>query len=355
MSGSFEVANATKDRILIPTKGDSFSIPPIFFINMASALVALYFVIVLILYEIRQQKNRQGPKQDYFRTLAVLNVISAVSLFAVFFTHSLSVGVLSFAHLAHLCGPLHTSQVVMTSILYYSWCLILWFRQRSFYTNRLMRHLTTKMTRTLSYLSVLMLAVFLIGYSVGSIVPVNFALTNHICGITQGEGIQRILFALGECVMAIFHALMSFLFFYPLNRGPSKKNTGLSKTSMRMNKVLQWIKRYQYISGFCAFTDLNGIWAIFLPYNSIKHDILIICVDILTFLLTHMGNRDWMQRLFPWAELLYKCLGKGRHKSGIAPSADLDTTNITPHVGVMKQPQHNTPLPTLEQVSPEQG
>ncbi|CAK8673847.1 unnamed protein product [Clavelina lepadiformis] len=326
MSGSFEVANATKDRILIPTKGDSFSIPPIFFINMASALVALYFVIVLIWYEIRQQKNRQGPKQDYFRTLAVLNVISAVSLFAVFFTHSLSVGVLSFAHLAHLCGPLHTSQVVMTSILYYSWCLILWFRQRSFYTNRLMRHLTTKMTRTLSYLSVLMLAVFLIGYSVGSIVPVNFALTNHICGITQGEGIQRILFALGECVMAIFHALMSFLFFYPLNRGPSKKNT-----------------------------DLNGIWAIFLPYNSIKHDILIICVDILTFLLTHMGNRDWMQRLFPWAELLYKCLRKGRHTSGIAPSADLDTTNITPHVGVMKQPQHNTPLPTLEQVSPEQG
>lgn len=178
--------------------------------------------------------------------------------------------------------------------------LVLWMKQRTFYEDPRLKHLSSKFTRILSVFIAVLLAVAVLGTYVLFAVGVEYVGSPYGClirGVIAGvTTLRNVILIVGTI---FFQLCFLGLFLYPLIK--HQMNIRIAKPLNEQNRIIKLIKRSTILTAVCIVSDLlSAITVIFVDdRGSVKvlvYDIDIV-INVISVILCFV---DWRDRVMPW-------------------------------------------------------
>lgn len=178
--------------------------------------------------------------------------------------------------------------------------LVLWLKQRIFYEDPKLKHLSSKFIRFLSWSVGIVFVIFVILGTALSVYAKMYEGTPYGC-LSAAQSSSDAFNIILLCTAPFFQVCLLGLLVYPMIKHyrTTKPNTG--STKHEGTSVIDLIKRSTITSAICIGTDLLvAVIDVFLgPYGTINIFIYDINIVVDNFFLIH-SFPDWRQRLMPW-------------------------------------------------------
>lgn len=191
-------------------------------------------------------------------------------------------------------------KVVAYGISIFTIYLVLWVRQRIFYADPRLKHLSSKFIRSVSWLMVFFLLISGLGAIVLFLIGAEDIGTPLGCRTVATNFSPEIRYAILIAFTVVFQVCFLGLFIYPLVK--HYQSTRMPENAHdRDNPIIKLVKRATTIAILCMLTDvISVIIAIFIGSDG-SASILLYDVNIvvnLSFLI--LSFPDWRMRLMPW-------------------------------------------------------
>lgn len=275
-------------------------------LSVSIALLCLYLTVSQIWFLINKHRqmryhvagncaSRSRSTEINDRKATIITIMCIVAAFTAFLKVGLNFRYLLGRHSDSGCQfALKTNEStywVSTTCVY----LTLWMRQRVFYHDPRLKHLSTKFIRGLSWSSAIIFVLAAYGSLALFLFGVEYVGTPYGCIPVEGTiaNVRWIVLI----VQISFQVIFLGLFIYPL----LKHQQDMSRANIEQgNPVINLVKRVTIMAVICVVAYLiSAIAAYFLQYDTRRlllsnfNIIINITTSILTF-------KDWKMRVMPW-------------------------------------------------------
>lgn len=274
-------------------------------------VIVIYLIIAFAVYEYKKKRIEKKSK-GAFRPKTILGrkwkaptfvfamrlelLISLVFLLARFICEHCELLMQYLKFSSDFCNSLSKAKMLVTTVNVTSVYIFLWTRQRCYYEDPVMKHLSNKATRMMSSLSLLFLFV---GNFVGVILFMffrNFHLSDAGCvNDVSSDAVAMFLPWLWVASNSfVFQVMLFVLFIYPLVRHKSFVPTGNG-----FYDFLPLIKRTTIITAVCIVSDLITFVLIIFARdeNEIIPTLVYDASSIINVVSVFMSFGDWRVQL----------------------------------------------------------
>ena len=318
-----------------------FAKTPIFYWILFNAGLLFYFIVTLSIYEYWMRKVKLVNFCKNWRiTIPGFNSlprifcwISSFWLFSYWF-HMLVIVKPMLRSKRDFCTLDYQLQTVFVATARLFLVLVLWFRQRSFYTNVLMKNLSNKFSRVLSSFVGIAVILVNIGYSSIFVFAVELRKDNTgKCVFVKGGHLQLIVFQYMRFLLVGIHIVLTGLFLAPLLKKHTERKAQTAKNKKSDAHIKQIIVRSFVVSVFYVVVDLIPFFLPFFKDRRMGRLFFAHTSMTIPFLLTNFIFGDWKIRMFPWMLL---CTTTNQHKKNCTKS---NISTISPHCAEETPPE----------------
>lgn len=276
-------------------------------------LITLYLTTTQIAYLILKKssftKTTQGSeastnsrpkttKIDDRQAIAIALMCILVELMA-FLRVTIDLRLFYGRHDTYGCNLSIKFKVVTSSIGLTAFYLVLWLRQRIFYKDPRLKHLSSRFTQVVSWgISIILVGTSLVGAAVFSF-GVRYVATPVGCRVVQSElSVARwILLSSGTVV---FQICLLALFIHPLVKH-YRTMRQIRNPDKRANPVVKLVVRSTVISLISIISDIISVVIIFYAPNSASYSNRLYDINVVINVVSLIfAFPDWRERLMPW-------------------------------------------------------
>lgn len=188
---------------------------------------------------------------------------------------------------------------------------VMWFRQRSIYSDRAMKHLTTPITRTLSTLVGILVIILPTAIWLIYIISLKFKVIHFGCAIVYSYIPPRIMWIGIGLSSMLLQSIMLGLFLLPLHK--HRSNMLNLTNSPSVGKHLLPIIRRAFITALvCAISDTTSS---FMSSSAVLKNGMVIPITMLTssfinLLMVVMSFPEWKRTMFPYCVNAIRKMGE---------------------------------------------
>ena len=191
-----------------------------FAINLLLMIVTLIVIVSLIHYGVKTGKWRETHSGcvDKLNAGIVYTFLLVCGVFCVFrfIANQIYMNVGFNENENSICEAAADAAFTSYSLMLWSVSMFLWFRQRAFYTNRMLSFESTKIIRIVSFSSNILLNAAGFTYILLFTIPNNYQSSPVGCIFTPDESFRDVYAIYAVLLIIIAHALLFGLFIYPL-------------------------------------------------------------------------------------------------------------------------------------------
>ena len=132
-----------------------------------------------------------------------------------------------------LCEPVADAAFIAYALVLWSVFMLLWFRQKAFYTNRMLSIGATRSVRFLSFGSIVLITIAGLGYVLFFTIPTNYHFSPMGCIYVAGGALRVSYGIYAIAVVFVAQTMLLCLFIYPLWEIRSKPLTKIKKNHFR--------------------------------------------------------------------------------------------------------------------------
>ena len=267
-------------------------------------MMIVYLVVALIIYEWRKPNNIISLRHlsDLNRSLRSALMMRLLTLFAVLFVLGRFVCE-NYELLAQYtgvcrdyCNAIVKVKVVLTSFGLYCICCFLWMRQRFFYAEPAIQHLSRPLIRPLSWGSLGLLTLVMLIVNVLFFFTTFYKMTEHGC-LNHHNTIPTVIpWIFWGTATVLGQLLLLALFIYPLLQHKSQLNPTFRSN---FRNFASMIKRVAMAAAVCIISDIIALLLILLVKDqdeiipTLAYDVSLV-VNIICVMATFV---DWWERL----------------------------------------------------------
>ena len=188
-------------------------------VNIFLTIVTFFILISLICYGIKTGKWKAIQKtEEKLNAGLIYTFLTACSVMCILRL------IISQIHMNvgfnegedELCRAVLSAGFVAYALVLYFGVLFLWFRQRVFYTNKMLSFKSTKFVQVLSFSSIIIITIGAVGYSIFALVPRKFKASKTGC-LEAPEHLDLVGYGVYSTILLIAAQVMLLcLFIYPL-------------------------------------------------------------------------------------------------------------------------------------------
>lgn len=269
------IGKEMEEKYLTQDNSSSFNLTRFIVLETSVAIFTLltsYIVVALTAYEIRQPGHnilnlhhpmRMKRSSRYALIMRAKSLAAAVFVLSRFACENYEL-IAQYAGVDRdhdYCNVVMKIKIVLTAIAMWFIYAFLWTRQRFCYAEPAMKHLSTKMTRAWSWISLLMLTVAQLVGTILFLVTRFYTISHNGCIICQNTIPESIPWIFMGTTTVIFQFILFALFVYPLLKHTQNLNSSLRP---RLQSFAPMIRRVALAAAICSVTDLIALLLILL-------------------------------------------------------------------------------------------
>ena len=215
-------------------------------LNLLLMLLTFWLLVSLIHYGIKTKKWRKTSVEK----IDVLNagIVYTFAIVCAAVCEMRYVSSLVFMNIGFnngegdICDAAADAGTVLSSLVMWSVFLFLWFRQKAFYTNKMLSFRVSKCVKWLSAVSILLISISGTGYVLFFILPNNYQSSPHGCIYRPNNNNKRLYYGVFVTALIVFsHAILLGLFVHPLlltAKFSAKKKLSVNVIKLRTSHLM---------------------------------------------------------------------------------------------------------------------
>lgn len=275
-------------------------------------LIALYIIGSQIAYLIlRKNRNKitniprcytAEDAKESERHAYIISLLCIIAAFTAFLRVGIDLRLIYGVHDNFGCDISIKFKVVQYASSLFAIYLVLWMRQRLFYRDPRLKHLSSKFIQTLSWnMGFILLASGLVAIGI-FLLGVRYKATSVGCRTIPGPLNKTRWIVLGTGTV-LFQICFLCLFLYPLGKHQQDMKR-FGRTQGQGNPVIKLVKRATVITIICILTDMVTVAVIlFIDKNGMQSTRIYGINLVINVVCLIFSFPDWRERLMPWIML----------------------------------------------------
>lgn len=287
-------------------------------ISITLALVCLYLTGSQIIFLFKKHRfpystaknlsSNSGRSNINDRQATNITIMCIIGSFSAFLRAGVDLRLVLGSQTDSACNVANKFTTVVHLITVTAVYMALWMRQRIFYQDTRLKHLSSKSVRCLSWFTAVFFNVTALATMGIFLFGVNYKGTPYGCAPIPGI-ITTARYIILVLVTTVFQIIFLALFIYPLFKHRQSLKSGKAEHGKSMIKIM---KRVTIITIVCVITDLMTFLGVFIlgPRTRVLFYNINFFVNVIS--LIHSFS-DWRMRVMPWRI-------KGENKETLAKS-----------------------------------